>query len=78
MADRLTRWLPAALAAAIAAGGAAHLLGAPAAGDAVWAATIAAALIPLSADVARSLRHGDVGVDAIALLAMAGALALGE
>ena len=78
MAERLTRWLPPALAVAIAAGGAAHLLGAPVAGDAVWAAAIAVALVPLSADVARSLWHGDVGVDAIALLAMAGALALGE
>ena len=34
--------------------------------------------MPLTVSVARSLRAGDVGVDAIALLAMAGALALGE
>ena len=34
-------------------------------------------LVPLTVSVARTLRAGDVGVDAIALLAMAGALALG-
>ena len=47
-------------------------------GDLVWAAATALALIPLSWSVARSLARGDVGVDAIALVAMAGALALGE
>jgi cation transport ATPase len=46
--------------------------------DAVWAATVALMLVPLSWSVARSLLRGDVGVDVIALLAMAGALALGE
>jgi heavy metal translocating P-type ATPase len=65
-------------AAAIVAGAVAHLLDAPRAGDAVWAAAVAVALVPLTASVASSLRRGDVGVDAIALLAMAGALALGE
>jgi hypothetical protein len=33
--------------------------------------------VPLTISVARSLSAGDVGVDAIALLAMAGALVLG-
>ena len=47
-------------------------------GDLVWAAGTVLALIPLSWSVARSLVRGDVGVDAIALVAMAGALALGE
>ena len=37
-----------------------------------------ALLVPLSVAVGSSLLRGDVGVDAIALLAMAGALALGE
>lgn len=46
--------------------------------DVVWAATVAFMLVPLTWSVARSLRHGDIGVDIIALLAMAGALALGE
>jgi heavy metal translocating P-type ATPase len=46
--------------------------------DAVWAATVALMLLPLSWSVTRSLLRGDVGVDVIALLAMAGALGLGE
>jgi heavy metal translocating P-type ATPase len=46
--------------------------------NAVWAATVAFMLAPLTWSVARSLRRGDIGVDVIALLAMAGALALGE
>lgn len=49
-----------------------------AAADAVWAGTVAAMLVPLSWSVVRTIRHGDFGVDLIALLAMAGALALGE
>ena len=47
-------------------------------GDAVWAATTAMLLVPLTWSVLRSLLRGDVGVDAIALFSMAGALALGE
>jgi heavy metal translocating P-type ATPase len=48
------------------------------AADWVWAATTALLLIPLALSVFRSLLRRDVGVDAIALVAMAGALALGE
>jgi len=62
----------------IAAGGLLALLGEPVPADAVWAATVALMLVPLTWSVARSLIRGDVGVDVIALLAMAGALALGE
>jgi heavy metal translocating P-type ATPase len=62
----------------IGAGGALHLLGAPTAGDAVWAATVAVMLVPLTVSIARTLARGRVGVDAIALIAMAGALAIGE
>lgn len=40
--------------------------------------SIALALIPLSYSVARSLLRGDVGVDVIALVSMAGALVLRE
>jgi heavy metal translocating P-type ATPase len=47
-------------------------------GDLVWAAAIVMTLVPLTWSVLRSLARGDVGVDAIALFAMAGALALGE
>jgi heavy metal translocating P-type ATPase len=78
VSDRLVRLVPLLTAAAIAAGGIAHFAGAPHVGNVVWAAAVAAALVPLTVSVARSLRAGDVGVDAIALLAMAGALALGE
>jgi heavy metal translocating P-type ATPase len=63
---------------ALAAGGLLHLASQPGAGDAVWAAGIAITLVPLSWSVVRSLLRGDVGVDAIALVAMAAALALGE
>lgn len=55
-----------------------HLIDYEAAGDALWAATVALMLVPLSWSVLRSLLRGDVGVDAIALVSMAGALALGE
>jgi heavy metal translocating P-type ATPase len=46
--------------------------------DWLWAATTALLLAPLSLSVVRSLLRRDVGVDAIALVSMAGALALGE
>jgi heavy metal translocating P-type ATPase len=48
------------------------------AADWIWAATTALLVGPLALSVLRSLLRRDVGVDAIALLAMAGALALGE
>jgi heavy metal translocating P-type ATPase len=76
--ERFTRVLPPLVALAIIAGAVAHLAGAPMAGDAVWAVALVAVLVPLTAGVARSLRAGDVGVDAIALLAIAAALALGQ
>jgi len=60
------------------AGGACHLAGAPAAGDALWIAVIAGTLAPTTWSVARTLARGDVGVDVIALLAMAAALVGGE
>jgi heavy metal translocating P-type ATPase len=62
----------------IAVGGLLALLVGSAPADGVWAATVAFMLAPLTWSVARSLRRGDIGVDVIALLAMAGALALGE
>jgi heavy metal translocating P-type ATPase len=48
------------------------------AADWLWAATTALLLVPLALSVFRSLLRRDVGVDAIALVAMTGALALGE
>jgi len=46
--------------------------------DVVWATGVTLVLVPLAVDVGRSLLRGDVGVDAVALLAMAGALATRE
>src|SRR5689334_16840704 len=46
--------------------------------DGLWAATTALLLLPLTVSVVRTVLRGDVGVDAIALVSMAGALALGE
>jgi cation transport ATPase len=68
----------AAAVAALAAGAGLELAGRAAAANAVWVSAVAALLIPLGWSVARSLRRGDVGVDSIALLAMAGAIVLGE
>jgi heavy metal translocating P-type ATPase len=55
-----------------------HVLAMDAAAHLAWAATTALLLVPLTISVMRSVMHGDVGVDAIALVSMAGALALGE
>ncbi len=50
----------------------------PEAASIVWGATVVVLLIPLVGSVLVTLAHGRVGVDLIALIAMAGALALGE
>ncbi len=44
----------------------------------MWATCTLVMLVPLGWSVLRSLLHGDVGVDAIALISMAGAVALGQ
>ena len=74
------RWPAAAAALAVAAGGLLHLGsgGVRDAGDIVWGIVTAALLVPLSLSTVRSLLRRDVGVDAVALFSMAGALALGE
>ncbi len=77
-ADARPRLLVLACLLLIATGGALSLLGATAAGDAVWAATVALMLVPLTWSILRTLAKGRVGVNAIALVAMAGALAIGE
>ena len=63
---------------ALALGGVIHIFAPGGTGDLVWAAAIVLTLVPLTWSVGRSLARGDVGVDAIALVAMVGALALGE
>jgi heavy metal translocating P-type ATPase len=72
------RALAAGALLAIVSGVLLHGAGHTAAANALWAATVAAMVVPLSSSLARTLLHGRVGVDAIALVAMTGALALGE
>jgi cation transport ATPase len=72
------RLLAIAAFGAVVAGGLLQLVGLDAAGDALWAASVAVMLVPLTWSVARALVRGDVGVDAIALVSMAGALVLGQ
>ena len=72
------RLVGAAALLAVAAGVALAAVDHHRAADAVWAATTATLLVPLAWSVLRSLLRRDVGVDAIALFSMAGALALGE
>ena len=64
---------------AIGAGGAAHLAGRPATGDAVWRAAVVVLAAELAFEVARTVIVGHhLGVDTIALVAMVGSLALGQ
>jgi heavy metal translocating P-type ATPase len=72
------RLLAAAALAAIAVGGLLHLVGEAHAGDLVLGAGTSLVLLPLTWNVVRALAHRDVGVDAVALVAIAGALALRE
>ena len=75
---RLTRAVVALVVTGIAGGAVAWLAGQTGIARGAWAATTALALLPLLASILASLRRGEVGVDVIALLAMGGALALGE
>ena len=64
---------------AIAAGFVLHLAGAPAAGHQVWRAAVALLAVELAFEVGRTvIVDHHLGVDTIALVAMVGALALGE
>ena len=72
------RLLALAALAGVLGGGVLRLLGDAGAADAVWAASAASMLVPLTWSVARTLWRRDVGVDAIALVAMSSALATGE
>ena len=64
--------------AGIVAGGVAWLAGAAAPAHLLWSATTLVCLVPLGFTVARELARGRTGVDLIAVLAMAGALVVGE
>jgi heavy metal translocating P-type ATPase len=76
--QRLTRAVVALVVAGIAGGGLAQWAGRPELAGRLWAATTAVALIPLIGSIVASLRRGQMGVDAIALLAMGGSLVLGQ
>ena len=79
LAANRARLLAATALAAITAGGLFHLLGADEAGHQVWRAAVALLAADLAVEVGRTVlvdRH--LGVDTIALVAMVGALALGE
>ena len=79
VADYHDRVLAAASLAAILVGLGLHAAGREPAGDAVLAGAVAVLLVSLVLDVLRSLVvQRRLGVDVIALVAMAGALALGE
>jgi heavy metal translocating P-type ATPase len=79
LAANRARLLAATALVAITAGGVLHLLGAGDAGHQVWRAAVALLAADLAVEVGRTVlvdRH--LGVDTIALVAMVGALALGE
>ncbi len=78
MGRRLNLLLAAAILVALAVGGVLALTGHDREADILWAIATAAVLVPLAVDVTRSLLRGDVGVDAIALVAITGALLLDE
>jgi len=78
MRRRLDLVLATTIFAALAVGGVLWLAGEQRAADVVWAVATAAVGIPLAIGVARSLLHGDVGVDLIALVSIVGALVLGQ
>ena len=72
------RGLPAIALGSIVAGGALWLSGQESWANIAWAVGAVVVLVPLVISTARSLLRGDVGVDAIALVAIIWALALGE
>jgi heavy metal translocating P-type ATPase len=64
--------------AAVVAGAVLWAAGAHGPADFAWATAIVLALVPLGFSVVRDLLHRETGVDLIALLAMGGALLLGQ
>jgi heavy metal translocating P-type ATPase len=78
MGRSLNRLLAGVILVALTVGIALSLTERHQAADVVWAVATAAVLVPLVLDVTRSLLRGDVGVDLIALVAIVGALLLGE
>ena len=77
-AQRFARVAFALTVAGLIAGALVWLAGHPSVAGQVWAVTTGLVLLPLALDILVSLRRGEIGVDLIALFAMAGALAFGE
>lgn len=78
---RTSLWEPFLLAAVLSGltlGGLLHFLAFPSLGRWVWAGATAIVLVPTLVSSVRGLLRGHTGVDVIAVLAMAAALALGE
>ncbi|MFY1575232.1 heavy metal translocating P-type ATPase [Verrucosispora sp. WMMD703] len=72
-------WVPlAGLTLLVLAGAAVRLAGQPGAADVWWAAATLVALLPAAASVLRELLRRRFGVDVIAVLALGGALVVGE
>jgi heavy metal translocating P-type ATPase len=70
--------LLAATVAGLGVGAVCHLAGFPGAGRLVWVATTTTATVPAAWWVIDAARHHRIGVDVIALLALAGTLIVGE
>ena len=77
--DHRAQILASVAVTAIVVGGALHAFGSGSAGDAVWGAAVALLAVELAFEVGRTvIVEHSLGVDTIALVAMVGALALGE
>jgi cation transport ATPase len=64
--------------AGLTVGGLLHLLGNPDAAHVVWAMTTVVGVVPATWWIIDAARHGRVGVDAIAVLALVGTLVVRE
>jgi cation transport ATPase len=75
---RASELLLAASVLGLAVGGTLHLTGLPDGASLAWALTTVVGIVPLLGSVVAGLRRRELGVDLIALLAMAGAVLLDE
>src|ERR1700741_3936280 len=74
----LTRWWLAGSIVGILTGAALRIAGEADAANVAWGVTTGVGILPLGWETVRGLIHREAGVDLIALLAMAGSLAVGE
>ncbi|MFE6691794.1 heavy metal translocating P-type ATPase [Streptomyces sp. NPDC057743] len=74
----LDRWLLVATVAALVAGGVTRLAGLSGLADACWAVGTLIGVVPAVGWVVKALRRGRLGVDLVAVLALAGTLVVGE